>query len=169
MNESRIGELRKARGWTQERLASRSGVAVRTVQRLEAGKDAGLETLSLIGNTLGVPVRDLFISVEDEDFQTTVAVFDARKSAQQTKRDAAMQGFTFLYRGIGVLLTFATITLMLTGVLSWLGWLIIPAYWAGGGYLFSFLVRAVFDPRLDAKYPLSVPSHPHTGSEPEGF
>ena len=70
MNESRIGELRKARGWTQERLASRSGVAVRTVQRSEAGKDAGLETLPLIGNALGVPVRDLFISVEDEDFQT---------------------------------------------------------------------------------------------------
>jgi hypothetical protein len=74
-----------------------------------------------------------------------------------------------VYRGIGVLLTFATITLVLTGVLSWLGWLIIPAYWAGGGYLFSFLVRAVFDPRLDANYPLSVPSHPQTGSEPEGF
>ena len=169
MNQSRIGELRKARGWTQEHLASRSGVAVRTIQRLEAGKDAGLETLSLIGNALGVPVRDLFVSVEDEDFQSAVAALDSRKSSQQTKRDAATQGFTFLFRGIGVLLTFGTIILVLTGLLSWLGWLIIPAYWAGGGYLFNSLVRAVFDPRLDAKYPLSVPSHPHTGSDSEGF
>ena len=81
MNESRIGELRKTRGWTQERLASRSGVAVRTIQRLEAGKDAGLETLSLIGSALGVSVRDLFVSVDDEDFETVVAALDARKSA----------------------------------------------------------------------------------------
>ncbi len=40
----RIAALRRERGWTQERLAEASGIAVRTVQRLEGGKDASLET-----------------------------------------------------------------------------------------------------------------------------
>ena len=159
MNESDIGRLRKARGWTQERLASQSGVAVRTIQRLEAGKGAGLETLALIADALGVPVRELFVSVEDEGFQIRVEALDARKSTQQAKRDAAAHGFTFLYQGLGLLVTFATIVLVLTGALSWLGWFIIPAYWAAGGYLFSFLVGVAINPWLDGKYPLSQPSH----------
>ena len=169
MNESGIGQLRKARGWTQERLARRSGVAVRTIQRLEAGKGAGLETISLIADALEVPVRDLFVSVEDEDFQTRVEGLDARKSAQQAKRDSAAHGFTFLYQGVGLLVTFATIVLVLTGALSWLGWFIIPAYWVAGGYLFSFLVGVAINPWLDAKYPLSLPSRGPTGLGAEGL
>jgi len=123
MNRTRIGELRRARGWTQERLAVESGVAGRTIQRLEAGNDASLDTVALIANALGVPVRELFVSVES----------------------------------VGVLVTFATIVLEFTGTLSWLGWFIIPAYWAGVRLLFGFLFRIVIGPRLDAKYPLSLP------------
>jgi transcriptional regulator with XRE-family HTH domain len=72
MNESRIAELRRARGWTQERLSAVSGVAVRTIQRLESGKDANAETLTLIANALDVPVNDLFVRVETDDFSATV-------------------------------------------------------------------------------------------------
>jgi len=60
MNESRIAELRRAKGWTQERLATESGITVRTVQRLEAGSDASLETISLIAKALDVQVGELF-------------------------------------------------------------------------------------------------------------
>ncbi len=61
----RIAALRRERGWTQERLAEASGVAVRTVQRLEGGKDASLETLSALARALEVPVRDLFAACGD--------------------------------------------------------------------------------------------------------
>jgi transcriptional regulator with XRE-family HTH domain len=158
MNKTRIGELRRARGWTQERLAVESGVAGRTIQRLEAGNDASLDTIALIANALEVPVRDLFVSVESVDFGEAVEQLDARKSAQQTRRDSVTHAFTFLFQGVGVLITFATIILVLTGTFSWLGWFIIPAYWAGVRLLFGFLFRIVLDPRLDAKYPLSLPS-----------
>ena len=166
MNQSRIGQLRKARGWTQERLATESGVAVRTVQRLEAGNDAGLETLSLIANALGVPVRDLFFEVEEEGFQSAVEGLDARKTAQQARRDTISRGFEFLYQGVGVLVTFATIVLVLTGTLTWLGWFIIPVYWAGVRSLLRFLEHVAIGPWLDAKYPLSFPSRngAHPGS-----
>jgi transcriptional regulator with XRE-family HTH domain len=158
MNESRIGQLRRARGWTQERLAAESGIAVRTVQRLEAGRDAGLETLSLIANALGVRVRDLFVAVEEEGFQAAVEGLDGRKTAQQARRDTITRGFEFLYQGVGVLVTFATIVLVLTGSLTWLGWFIIPVYWAGVRSLLRFLEHVAIGPWLDAKYPLSLPS-----------
>lgn len=48
MNKTRVVELRQAHGWTQERLATASGVGIRTIQRLEVGEDASLETLSLV-------------------------------------------------------------------------------------------------------------------------
>ena len=145
-----------------------SGIAVRTIQRLEAGRDAGLETLSLIANALGVPVTDLFVTVEREDFQTAVEGLDARTQAQQAKRDHTTRSFEFLYQGIGVVVTFATIVLVLTGTVDWLGWFIIPVYWAGVRYLLRFLEHLVIDPRLDAKYPLSVPSRSKTESWPGG-
>ena len=60
MNDMRITELRRLRGWTQERLAEESGIAVRTIQRVEGGNDASLESLSSIARALEVPVRELF-------------------------------------------------------------------------------------------------------------
>ncbi|TFD09360.1 helix-turn-helix domain-containing protein [Cryobacterium sp. TMT1-66-1] len=158
MNKTHIGELRRARGWTQERLAMESGVAGRTIQRVEAGSDASLDTVALIANALEVPVRALFVSVESIGFGEAVEQLDARKSAQQARRDSITHAFTYLFQGVGILVTFATIVLALTGTISWLGWFIIPAYWAGVRLLFGFLFRIVIDPRLDAKYPLSLPS-----------
>ncbi|MFY9680070.1 helix-turn-helix domain-containing protein, partial [Glutamicibacter protophormiae] len=55
MNESRIAEIRRSKGWTQERLAAQSSVTVRTIQRLEAGQDASMDTLSRIAAALQVP------------------------------------------------------------------------------------------------------------------
>lgn len=56
---SRLAELRTSRGWTQEHLAVVSGLTVRTVQRVEAGRRASLDTASRLGAALGVPVDDL--------------------------------------------------------------------------------------------------------------
>ncbi|HXH36018.1 MAG TPA: helix-turn-helix transcriptional regulator [Plantibacter sp.] len=161
MNETRIGELRRAKGWTQERLAAESGITTRTIQRLEAGSDASLETIGLIADALGVPVGELFIHVETKTFEDSVDGLDARKRAQQAKRDGIAQGIGYAFGGIGILVTLGTVVLVPTGALSalgWLGWLIIPAYWGAGGALVNGVFSAVVDPRLDAKYPLSVRS-----------
>ncbi|WP_439692404.1 helix-turn-helix domain-containing protein [Curtobacterium sp. SP.BCo] len=73
MSQTRIVELRTQRGWTQQRLADASGVTVRTLQRLEAGNDVSLDTLSRLGQALGVPVRELFVHVPDTDFGRTAS------------------------------------------------------------------------------------------------
>lgn len=161
MNETRIGELRRAKGWTQERLATESGVTARTIQRLEAGNDASLETIALIADALGVTVGELFVRVEAKSFEESVDGLDIRKRGEQERRDNTARGYVLAFRGIGILVTFGTVALMLSGALSafgWLGWLIIPAYWGAGGAFFNGLVRAVVDPQLDARYPLSVRS-----------
>ncbi|CAQ00326.1 helix-turn-helix transcriptional regulator [Clavibacter sepedonicus] len=155
MNETRIVELRRERGWTQDRLAEASGITVRTVQRLEAGNDASLETLSLVAKALEVPVRDLFAVVGEGDFGRTVSALDDRAERQQERRDAVTDGFRSLYHGVGVVWTLLVVAGIATRVLPGVGALLIAAYWAGGALLSGFLLRVVVGPRLDRAYPLS--------------
>jgi transcriptional regulator with XRE-family HTH domain len=44
-----IQKLRLQRGWSQEQLAEVSGLSVRTIQRLERGQTASLESLKALG------------------------------------------------------------------------------------------------------------------------
>ncbi|WP_404288234.1 helix-turn-helix domain-containing protein [Glutamicibacter arilaitensis] len=156
MNESRIAELRRAKGWTQERLATESSITVRTVQRLEAGNDASLETLSLIAKALDVQVGELFISVQTPRFSEAVDGLESRTRVDQERRDSATQGIVLIYRGLGILVTFATLILATVGNFGWYIWLLIPAYWAVGRLLLEAVFRLRIDPKLDAKYPLSM-------------
>ena len=41
-----VKNLRQKKGWSQEHLAQASGLSLRTIQRIESGKRAGLETLN---------------------------------------------------------------------------------------------------------------------------
>lgn len=159
MNEMRIGELRKTRGWTQERLAEASGVAVRTVQRIEAGSDASLESLSAIARALEVPVRDLFATdgAGEQDLDAGVRGLDERAETEQHQRDAYTRGWRYLYIGVGLLVTFAVLGLIGAGHGAGVLVFVIPAYWAGGQFVSRFLMATVIDPRLDRRYPLSRP------------
>jgi transcriptional regulator with XRE-family HTH domain len=157
MNEMRIAELRRHRGWTQERLAEASGIAVRTVQRIERGSDASLESLSSIASALEVPVRELF-AVDDAGERTLgpeVRGLDERTSSEQAQRDAFIRGWQHLYTGVGVLVTLAAVALVATDVVPWIVFLVVPAYWAAGSLLSRFLKATVLDPWLDRRYPLS--------------
>lgn len=100
MNTTQIDSLRRARGWTQERLAEESGVAVRTIQRLEAGSDASLESLSRIADALQVDVKDLFVTVEDAGMATAVEGLDERRLARQ-RRQAAIASRQRVWTTIG--------------------------------------------------------------------
>lgn len=64
-------------------------MAVRTIQRLEAGSDASLESLSRIADALQVDVKDLFITVEDTGMAAAVEGLDERRLARQ-RHDAAI-------------------------------------------------------------------------------
>jgi transcriptional regulator with XRE-family HTH domain len=153
MNETRIVELRRERGWTQEKLADECGVGIRTIQRLEAGSDASLETLSLVADVLGVPVRDLFMTIESDELSGRVDSFESRASDQQAARDRFSGGWFWLFIGVGIVVA------LLGAAFGQLGSVILVAYWAGGPLIFLALRRLYLDPHLDTKFPLSRSKH----------
>lgn len=55
----RVRELRLARGWSQAELAERSGLSVRTVQRIENGASPGLESLRSLAAAFDVDIAEL--------------------------------------------------------------------------------------------------------------
>ena len=59
-----IRKLRLERGWSQETLAEISGLSVRTIQRLERGGKASLESLSALAATFGISISDLSMEAE---------------------------------------------------------------------------------------------------------
>ncbi|MEM9619119.1 MAG: helix-turn-helix domain-containing protein [Pseudomonadota bacterium] len=54
-----VHKHRLERGWSQEQLAQHSGLSVRTIQRVERGKTASLETLKCLAAVFETNVADL--------------------------------------------------------------------------------------------------------------
>ena len=54
-----VKEERERRAWSQEDLAEMSGVSVRTIQRLEGGSRASLETLKCLAAVFSITVEEL--------------------------------------------------------------------------------------------------------------
>jgi len=68
----RVRSQRKAKGWTQAELATRSGLSVATVARLEASGQGQISSLILIATALG----------RLEDFDTLLKEATPRSSAE---------------------------------------------------------------------------------------
>jgi transcriptional regulator with XRE-family HTH domain len=149
MNRTRIAELRQKRGWTQERLATESGIGLRTVQRIESGSDASLETLTLLAEAMRVPVRDLFSELEGSDLDSRVESLDARTQQQQSERDRIVGAWRWLYIGVGIVVT------VLCPMIGGWGLAILVAYWAGGFVILMAIRRLYLEPLLERKFPLS--------------
>ena len=56
-------ELRTRKNWTQEKLADKAIVSVRTVQNIERGRPTQRSTLAKLASALGVSARDLMLVV----------------------------------------------------------------------------------------------------------
>lgn len=54
-----VRKLRLQRGWSQEQLAEFSGLSIRTIQRIERGQRAGLDTLKSLAAVFEVPLTSL--------------------------------------------------------------------------------------------------------------
>lgn len=83
LNREVLVSLREAKGLTQEDVASKSKLDVRTIQRAEAGQPIGAETLAQIAATLGVPNDDLRSGNDQEGAQPSnpeVCVLHALRS-----------------------------------------------------------------------------------------
>ncbi|MFC3912489.1 2TM domain-containing protein [Pseudaeromonas sharmana] len=54
-----VRKLRLQRGWSQEQLATLTGLSIRTIQRIERGQNPGLDSLMALAAVFEVPVSEL--------------------------------------------------------------------------------------------------------------
>jgi transcriptional regulator with XRE-family HTH domain len=64
-----VQKLRLQRGWSQEQLAELSGLSVRTIQRIERGQGASVESLKSLGAAFDVD----FSTLKEPDMNTTAS------------------------------------------------------------------------------------------------
>jgi len=78
-----IQKLRVDRGWSQEELAAHSGLSVRTIQRIENGKRASLESLKCLAAVFETQVSELIQEIPMNDTQTTNEYFRDHAEVEQ--------------------------------------------------------------------------------------
>ncbi|TMO65824.1 helix-turn-helix domain-containing protein [Pseudoalteromonas aurantia] len=66
ISAEKLNKLRIQNGWSQERLAEISGLSLRTIQRLEKGETASLESQQAISKAFDIPPSEL---LEDTEVQ----------------------------------------------------------------------------------------------------
>ena len=91
INGEAVRALREQKSWSQEHLASASGLSVRTVQRVEAEGVASSETRLALAAALGVPVNDLISAPPS-----------ANATVANAPEGAALMHRTLLGLGIGL-------------------------------------------------------------------
>lgn len=78
-----VRKLRLQRGWSQEQLAELSGLSVRTIQRIERGQNAGLESLKSLAAVFELEVSDLKQEDKMTDNNTSAQVIAERLLEEQ--------------------------------------------------------------------------------------
>lgn len=63
---SRLKRIREKQNLTQEELSERSGISIRTIQRIESGNEPKGQTLKLLVKSLGIEENDL---IEKEEIE----------------------------------------------------------------------------------------------------
>lgn len=104
-----IKKMRLERNWSQEQLAEFCGLSVRTIQRVESGSKASIETLMSLASVFEVDISRLTeeIIVIDKDSENWKALpwwFKISLAGSRTKRSAIS----------------AEITMVLLGFISWI-------------------------------------------------
>ncbi|MGL9750863.1 MAG: helix-turn-helix domain-containing protein [Symbiopectobacterium sp.] len=87
MNTNPIKTLRLASAWSQEQLEELSSLSVRTVQRIENGERASLDTLGAIAAAFGVNVTELMT----EESEQTLSGESLELRVQAAKRQVRQE------------------------------------------------------------------------------
>lgn len=158
MNKTNVSQLRKKYGLTQQELADKSYVTIRTVQRLEAGEDVSLSSLSSIANALSVPISGLFDDIEEKEKEQEILDYSQQQASQlyRRKNESAVLSLILVAVDISVLSFYG----------YWIGqqpenkqaifgiiWLLLLFLLIAGAL---YVYRIIGVERLDKKYPKTV-------------
>lgn len=134
-----IQKLRLKQGWSQQQLADASGLSVRTIQRIEAGNPASMESLKCLAAVFEVDVTTL------NPEETMAAATETLESKQEEEAFAYVRKlrrfYLHLLRYLFVVLVLLAINVMVWPHRMWV-------YWVIGGWGLGVLLHAasVFKP-----------------------
>ena len=80
-----IQQRRIDRGWSQEELAMHAGVSARTIQRIETGQRASLETLKCLAAVFETSVSEL---VQEQTMTNTASHISSRALQEEAEKQA---------------------------------------------------------------------------------
>jgi len=117
INLRALKEMRLQRHWSQEQLAEMSGLSIRTIQRIENGENAGLESLKSLAAVFEIDIID-----SDKKEEIT----------QIRKEEAYIQNIKGFYKllAIAILSLIAPIILAISDPANWNVFLWLLLSWA---------------------------------------
>lgn len=113
-----VRESRLQRGWSQEQLAQLSGLSVRTIQRIEQGQSAGVESYKSLAAVFGVSFHDL---QQETEMSTQLMDSGSGQDANPDLRDAG-RFYRHLARYLLVMALLFTINLAGDSDYLWAWW-----------------------------------------------
>ena len=168
MDKTNVAKLRKERGWTQEELAEKSFLTVRTIQRMEAGQDVSLTTLSSVAKALAVSLSDLFTHIDTEHKEIEVMKISREQDQQRRQRVAEKNTMLFLVMAIDFVLL--SLTGYAIGRMPENEQTLPGILWVGGVFLVMaisiYFLKITWTIHLDKKYPKSVGYQPQALKRP---
>ena len=99
-----VKKLRVKHNWSQEQLAELCGLSVRTIQRVESGNKASIETLKCLASVFEVDISKLteeitVIDKDSDDWKRLPLWFRMSLAGSRSKRSAIMAEFVMLLLG----------------------------------------------------------------------
>ncbi len=134
-----IQKLRLKRGWSQQQLANASGLSARTIQRIEAGQPASIETLKSIAAVFELDFSTLDPERQMATMENATSEKLEAEAFDYVRRLRRFYLHSFRYVLVNVLLV--VVNLMATPERLWVPWVI-------GGWGLGLLLHAfrVFGP-----------------------
>lgn len=147
-----IQARRTEKGWSQEDLALHTGLSVRTIQRIEAGRKPGLESLKCLAAVFETTVIELIeeqnVKHEPNETRTGERTEAADRHAQNREREAIeyvqnlkafhLHWISFIFVVPGLYIVNSTVSPMI----MWMYW--VAAIWGGAILLHAIVLFGLF-------------------------
>jgi len=122
-----IQKLRLQRGWSQEQLAELSGLSVRTIQRIERGQTASVESLKALASVFEIDFSALKEPPMDAPSQPNIRADEALALRHVRKVKAF---YTHLIQYGAIIALLAVVNLVTSARYLWVLW--VAGFWGLG-------------------------------------